>query len=131
MVVPTKLLTLSRIEQVDFVIMICYYYLINILPAHTMESLRPDIMLEILGWIGSVLFAVAAIPQAWKSYKDGNSDGLSTLFLWLWFWGEIFVLIYTIPKLLWPLLFNYIFNILLLFVILRYKYFPRKPVIDK
>jgi len=91
-----------------------------------MEFLQTEMTLELIGWIGSILFAVAAIPQAWMSYKEGNSDGLSALFLWLWFWGEIFVLIYTIPKELWPLLFNYTFNILLLFVILRYKYFPRK-----
>jgi len=88
-------------------------------------------MLDLIGWVGSILFAISAIPQAWKSYKDGHSDGISASFLWMWFCGEILVMIYTIPKLLWPLLFNYTFNIILLIIILTYKYFPRKNMAIK
>jgi uncharacterized protein with PQ loop repeat len=84
-----------------------------------------NIMLEVIGWAGAFLFCVCGLPQAWKSIKEGHSDGLSTAFLQMWIWGEILTLIYVLPKWHWPLIANYVFNIILILIILRYKYFPR------
>ena len=84
-------------------------------------------MLEIVGWLGGIFLAICGVPLAWQSYRDGHSHGISQGFLWLWFAGEALTLIYVLPKLDWPLIFNYGFNILLIFVVLRYRYFPRKP----
>jgi uncharacterized protein with PQ loop repeat len=81
---------------------------------------------EIIGWIGSVCFALSGIPQAWKCYKSGHSRGLSWGFLGLWFVGEIFTLIYIVPTGNVPLIFNYSFNFLVLTVLLRYKIWERK-----
>lgn len=82
--------------------------------------------LETIGWIGGALFAFCAVPQAWKSYKDGNAYSVSWGFLNMWLLGEICTLIYVFPKGHMPLLFNYVANIAFIFVILYYKAFPRE-----
>ncbi len=85
-------------------------------------------MLEALSWIGGLLLAVCGIPQAWKSYKEGHSTGISWAFLWMWFWGEVFVLIYVFPQYLWPLILNYGLNIIIIGIILWYKFRPRNDI---
>ena len=82
---------------------------------------------ELIGWIGGIFFAICAIPQAIQSYKDKHSNGLSWSFLILWTIGEILTLIYTLSKPvdLWPLIFNYTFNLLAISVIIWYK-IPKK-----
>lgn len=78
-------------------------------------------MLDIIGWIGSACFAICAIPQALKSYRDGHSDGISWAFLSLWLTGELCMIIYILPTGDGPLLVNYFGNLACLLVILRYK----------
>lgn len=82
--------------------------------------------MEIIGWIGSVLFAICGLPQAIQSYNEGHSDGLNWLFILPWLFGELFTLIYIIPKGDMPLIFNYVLNLIFLLVILYYKIKPRK-----
>ena len=84
-------------------------------------------MTEIIGWIGAFLFSICACPQAWQSYKDGHARGLNHSFLWLWFGGESCMIIYVLLEhgLDLPLLTNYVFNFILLFVLIKYKYFER------
>lgn len=84
-------------------------------------------MLEIIGWIGATLFALCAVPQSYHSWKTGRSDGLSLLFLGMWFLGEVLTLIYTVIKApdALPLIGNYMMNMGLLCVILKYKFWPR------
>lgn len=53
-------------------------------------------MVEILGFLGSFFLGVHSIPQAWKSFKDGHSDGLSHGLVWLWVLGEIFMTLYVL-----------------------------------
>ena len=81
--------------------------------------------MDTIGWIGSILFAACGIPQALDSFKKGNSDGLTWAFLLMWLGGEILTLIYIIPKLDWPLIFNYTNNLLCLLIILWFKVKPR------
>ena len=82
-------------------------------------------MIETIGWIGSILFAVCGVPQAWKSFKQKHSNGLSDGMLWAWFLGEILTMIYVyVEKFSWPLLFNYGCNFLCLLVIMYYRYWP-------
>jgi uncharacterized protein with PQ loop repeat len=80
---------------------------------------------EAIGWIGSLMFAVCAVPQAITSHKQGHSSGLNWLFLGLWLGGEILTTIYIWPKQDWPLLTNYFINLACLAVILYYKVRPR------
>lgn len=84
-------------------------------------------MLEIIGWTGSMLFALCAVPQAYKSWQDGHSSGLSWTFLIMWFLGEILSFAYIMHKNdVLPLIANYILNFTFLIVIIKYKLYPRK-----
>ena len=82
--------------------------------------------MEIIGWLGSVLFAFCGLPQAVESYKTKNSDGLTWGFLGMWFFGEVFTFVYVLPTLLWPLVFNYTANLVFLLIILFYKIKPTR-----
>lgn len=82
-------------------------------------------LFEILGWLGSLCLAICAIPQAWMSFRDKHSEGISWSFLLLWAFGELFALVYVYDKLDLPLLLNYATNILVLGVILYYKIKPQ------
>jgi uncharacterized protein with PQ loop repeat len=77
--------------------------------------------MEIIGWLGAVLFAICGLPQAIQCYKDGHARGLNWFFLLAWFWGEVLTIIYVWPKSDYPLLFNYSLNLVFLVVIIRYK----------
>ena len=81
--------------------------------------------MELIGWLGSICFALCALPQAVMSYRQGHSDGMSWGLLLLWMVGEILTLIYVAPKAHWPLIFNYAGNLVLLQVIIYYKMWPR------
>ena len=73
-----------------------------------------------LGWFGAFLFSVCAIPQVLKTMKTREADDLSICFLLMWFFGEIFTLIYILidDSLLlithYPLYVNYVANIVMI-----------------
>jgi uncharacterized protein with PQ loop repeat len=83
-------------------------------------------MVELLGWVAGILFAICAVPQAYQSWKDGHSDGVNYVFLYMWLFGEILMQIYVVLKhgMDLPLLVNYWLNTLFILVILKYKHFP-------
>lgn len=81
--------------------------------------------LEVIGWIGAIAFALSAVPQAVKSWKDKHSHGLAWSFLGLWLLGELASIVYVLPKGHIPLLANYFLNLTFLLVIIWYKVRPR------
>ena len=84
-------------------------------------------MLDLIGWLGAICFALCALPQAVACYKQGHAEGIDDKFLWLWVIGEVCMIIYTIFKVKdLPLLLNYIANLTCLVIIVRYRYFPVK-----
>jgi uncharacterized protein with PQ loop repeat len=84
-------------------------------------------MIETIGWIGAICFSICALPQAIKSYRDKTSEGISHAFLLLWLIGEILTLAYVVlTTVQMPLIVNYVFNLICLFVILYYYYMPTK-----
>lgn len=83
-------------------------------------------MLELVGWVGSIAFALCGLPQAVQSYKDKHSDGITWGFISLWFIGELCTLVYVMPKGHWPLIFNYLGNILFAGTIIYFKMFPKR-----
>jgi len=85
-------------------------------------------MLEAFGWIGGFLLATCGVPMAVQTHIQGHSEGISSWFLWMWFFGEVFVLIYVFPQMLYPLIANYGLNIILVLIVIKYKYYPRKDL---
>lgn len=84
--------------------------------------------MELIGWIGSILLGGCAVPQAFSCIRQGHSNGLAHLFLWMWAIGEILTLIYILSfdKVSMPLVANYLINLTTLIVMIKYKYWPRK-----
>lgn len=82
--------------------------------------------METIGWLGSILLAFCGLPQAIESYKTKSSEGLTWGFISMWFFGEIFTIIYILPQMVLPLLFNYTANVIFLSIIIYYKIFPKK-----
>ena len=80
--------------------------------------------MTILGYIGSILLAVCGLPEAYASWKRGYSF-VSSWFLFMWFFGEVFTLVYVVDKLDIPLILNYGLNIIFIGIIIRYKHYPR------
>lgn len=86
-------------------------------------------IIELIGWVGAILFALCGLPQAWMAWKNKNSDGLAWGFLLMWFGGEVLTFTYVMTKSdVLPLLVNYTLNFVFLLIILWYKVFPKYPV---
>jgi uncharacterized protein with PQ loop repeat len=83
---------------------------------------------ELFGYLASACFILCGVPQVVLCVKQGHGKGLSHLFMWIWFAGESFLLVYAFFGLNVniPLLLNAGFCFLTCLVILRYMYFPRK-----
>ena len=82
--------------------------------------------MELIGWIGSTLFALCGLPQAIECAKSGHSRGLSWGFLLMWLGGEICTIAYVLTTSRDPvLLSNYLVNLVFLAIMLRYKLFER------
>ena len=81
---------------------------------------------DLFGWISTLAFSICTIPQAYKSFKEGHSDGLSTSLLVLWTTGEVTGTVYGILLNEWPLIISYGLNVLFVCVLTWYKFFPRK-----
>lgn len=85
-------------------------------------------MIEEIGFMGAILLALCALPQAIMSIVTGNSHGISWLFLWMWYLGELLTLHYITQTigLHGPLFWNYFINVLFVSIIVWYKHFPRE-----
>ncbi len=86
--------------------------------------------MELIGWMGAALFALCGFPQAIQCFKDGHSRGLNLWFLLSWFGGEVLTVIYVFPKQDYPLLANYFMNLILVLIMLKYKFWERKEKLD-
>jgi len=82
--------------------------------------------MEIVAWMSCILLALCAVPQAIHSLKEGHADGISLVFLWAWFLGEILGAVYVIYLGNIPLIFNYLANLAALCIIVWFKHFPRE-----
>lgn len=88
-------------------------------------------MMESIGWLGGLLLAICALPQTIKVYKEKHANGISYLNLWLWFSGEVCMLLYVLnSNFSWPLFTNYFFNLVFVSIILYFKYFPKTLTIN-
>ena len=82
-------------------------------------------MINTIGWLGAIILAISSLPQMIKTVRDGHASGLSWIFLLLWFVGEVMCLVYVAPDHNYPLIANYLINLVILSVIGYYKIFPQ------
>lgn len=85
-------------------------------------------MADLLGWLGCLCFTLCGIPQAWKSYKDGHSLGMTQSFIFLWLGGEVFYIGGTLLKFGWVswIMWNCIISIVVMLPIAYYRIRPRR-----
>ena len=77
-----------------------------------------DLIVDFIGVIGATLLALCGVPQAWRSFQDKHSDGISWGFVNMWGFGEILVLAYIMMTTMDLILIaNYVVNLLTLSVI--------------
>lgn len=81
-------------------------------------------LLTVLGWVGSMAFALSALPQTILVVRQGHADGMDPAFLGLWFLGEICMIVSTWHLRHWPLRANYLINFALLCIIIYYFFLP-------
>lgn len=83
-------------------------------------------ILDAIGILSGASLALCGLPQTIEVVVAGSAAGISAAFLWMWFLGEVGMVIYVIFKLGGdrPLLFNYFFNIFIITPMIYYKYFP-------
>lgn len=81
---------------------------------------------QTFGWVYSLAFAFSAIPQALKSIKDKNSDGVAGGTLFLWIIGEIAGTIYGLSLMQWPIILNCALNTVWVSIIVYYRLFPKR-----
>jgi uncharacterized protein with PQ loop repeat len=77
---------------------------------------------DVIGWTGSVAFALCGLPQAWECYRSNTARGISPLFVGLWLLGEVCYIISVLMKFGWVhwMMFNYGANIVSISVIIFY-----------
>ena len=68
--------------------------------------------MDIIGWLGCILFAICPLPQVVKTYKSRCANDLSICFLFAWLAGEVFTAAYvaSLGYGQWSLLANYAAN---------------------
>jgi uncharacterized protein with PQ loop repeat len=81
-----------------------------------------------LGTFGTICLALSGLPQAILSIKDGHAKGVAQWTILLWVLGEAAMVAYALYfyRSDYILLLNYVSNFLLVLVIFKYKYLPRK-----
>jgi len=76
--------------------------------------------MELIAYIGGILLTICGIPEVIRTIKDKRCH-LGWAFLLLWFFGEVFMLIYANHLKSNPLIMNYLFNTIIVGVMLYYK----------
>ena len=85
-------------------------------------------MIEVIGYLSTILLGFCGIPQAIKAWKTQSARDISWIFLLMWGGGEICATIYVAGDNLlrqeWqiPLLANYILNFIIIAFIAHIKF---------
>ena len=78
-----------------------------------------------IGWLSTFFLSTCGLFQARKSYKEGHSKGMAPMFLIFWYTGEILQVVHTFLVSDWPVMFNALFNSVVMIPIVFYKLKPR------
>lgn len=77
-------------------------------------------MVDFIGWVGGILLAGCAVPLTIEAMAE-KSIHINYWFLLNWTLGEVLCLIYAAHYGKWPLVFNYVANLLLLMPVWWYR----------
>jgi len=83
---------------------------------------------QFLGWFGNIILSIGVIPQVYQTYKTHDVDSFAWSFLLMWAFGVLFTFIYILHdnhkavKYQYPLLLNYLVNILATFYLVFAKF---------
>ena len=89
-----------------------------------------EIVVESFGFVGGIMLSICSVPEAIKSYQEKRCD-IGWGMLWLWFGGEIGLLVYESKTMALPRLINYFLNLLCIIVLLYYKKYPTLKQVSK
>ncbi len=78
-------------------------------------------MLEIIGIVGAVCFALCGIPQVYKCYKDKSAQDISWAFLYLWAMGAVCSFVYAASMQSYALMLNFGCSVICSAIISVYK----------
>jgi len=73
-----------------------------------------------VSWICNLCLALCGIPLAYTAWRN-KSISINAAFLWLWFVGEVGLLVVVMFRGDWPFLINYVVNTICLMVIWYYQ----------
>lgn len=76
--------------------------------------------MELIGYIGSFFLTINAVPEVIRTIQDKRCH-IGWYMLVLWFLGEIFMTIYAFGLHNIPLIMNYVFNFIVVIIMLGYK----------
>ncbi len=78
-------------------------------------------MLDIISWLGAFLLAICGLPELIRTVRTGKCH-IGWGMLLSWFFGEVLILIPVLHNNLGLfLVFNYLFNIIILMFLIFYK----------
>ena len=83
---------------------------------------------QFLGWFGNIILSIGVIPQVYQTWQTHDMDSFSWPFLLMWAFGVFFTFIYILhdnkkdQKYQWPLLLNYLVNIIATFYLVVAKF---------
>jgi uncharacterized protein with PQ loop repeat len=87
-------------------------------------------LIELVGYTGSVSLCVAGLPQTYKVIKEGNATGMHWFYLLLIFLGLILMDIYVLfTNRSIPLLASYNFQLVVFSILIWRKKFPSEPML--
>lgn len=80
-------------------------------------------IVDIIGFIGSLLLVLSCMPQVLKSIEDKHSDGLSWGLLLFWFIGLLFMGVYIALKTFtFILIAGIVIQLILVSILIFYKF---------
>ena len=79
--------------------------------------------MHIIGWLSTICFTIAGLPQVVKTIRDGHARGISTGFLFFWYFGNVTGAVYAIQTNSIPLAIGFITTVIFGSVIWKFKIF--------
>lgn len=87
--------------------------------------------IEIMAFCGMLCIIFRGVPQVFYCVRAGNAYGISIWFLILWLVGTLLLMPQMIMLKSWYVLSTYVFNLVAIAIIMKYKIKPRGKQLDK